>query len=71
MSGLHKDGLGWNACGVFCGECGCDTCEGCHNEYTPWSGLSEEAIERIRNKVSEEGLTMAEYIERECRENGR
>lgn len=47
MSGLHKDGLGWNARGVFCGECGSDTCEGCQNEYKPWSGLSEEAIEQF------------------------
>lgn len=54
MSGLHKDGFGWNAYGVFCGECSRDTCDGCQNEYKPWSGLSEETIERIRNEVNNE-----------------
>ena len=29
MSGLHIDGIGWNALGVWCGECNTDTCEGC------------------------------------------
>lgn len=28
MSGLHRDGIGWNALGVWCGECGAGTCEG-------------------------------------------
>lgn len=33
MSGIHKDGVGWNALGVWCGECLTDTCEGCPYEF--------------------------------------
>lgn len=54
MTGIHKDGLGWNACGVFCGECNSDTCEGCPNEHKIWDGLNKETIERIRKEINDD-----------------
>ena len=54
MTGVHKNGLGWNARGVFCGECNCDTCEGCPNEHKAWEGPDEETIERIRKEINDE-----------------
>lgn len=56
MTGIHKDGLGWNTCGVFCGECNSDTCEGCPNEQKMWGGLNEEAIKRIRKEINDDGV---------------
>lgn len=56
MTGIHKDGLGWNACGVFCGECNNDTCEGCPNERKMWDGLKEETIKRIRKEINDDGV---------------
>ena len=56
MSGIHKNGLGWNACGVFCGECNRCTCEGCPNERKPWDGLSQEIIDYIRREVNDDGV---------------
>ena len=32
-TGTHEDGLGWNAKGLFCGECTAKTCLGCEYEY--------------------------------------
>jgi hypothetical protein len=33
MSGTHEEGIGWNPQGVWCGECGNITCEGCPHEH--------------------------------------
>ncbi|MEM5817103.1 MAG: DUF4406 domain-containing protein [Desulfitobacterium hafniense] len=32
VGGLHSDGIGYNPQGVYCGECGFETCRGCVNE---------------------------------------
>ena len=53
MSGFHKDGMGWNAYGVWCGECEKDTCEGCEYEFKPFEGFSQETIDHLK-KVNEE-----------------
>ena len=53
-SGVHKDGLGWNACGVFCGECLHDTCEGCKNEHKFFEGFSQEIIDRLKKEIMED-----------------
>lgn len=29
IGGVHSEGLGWNPQGVYCGECGKVSCEGC------------------------------------------
>lgn len=29
MDGTHEDGIGYNQHGVFCGECGRESCIGC------------------------------------------
>lgn len=54
LSGIHKDGLGWNAYGVFCGECNRDTCKGCQYEYKAWGGLSKETIDYIKKEVEDD-----------------
>ena len=54
MTGVHRNGLGWNARGVFCGECKCDTCEGCPNEQKVWDGPDEETIKRISEEIDDE-----------------
>ena len=53
MSGIHKK-MGWNACGVYCGECCKDTCEGCEYEYKPFKGFSQETIDRLKKIIAEE-----------------
>ena len=55
-SGLHKDGLGWNAYGVYCGKCSRNTCEGCPNEYVQFKGFSEEALQCIKQEIMEDNL---------------
>ena len=54
MSGVHKDGIGWNACGVYCGKCGKNTCKGCKDEFKPWKGLSRKTIERLKKEFNED-----------------
>ena len=54
MSGIHKDGLGWNACGVYCGKCYKDTCEGCKDEFKRFEGFSVETIERLKIEFNED-----------------
>lgn len=52
-SGVHKDGMGWNANGVWCGECCKDTCEGCENEHKFFEGFSQETIDRLKKEIME------------------
>lgn len=54
MSGLHIDGIGWNALGVWCGECGAATCEGCKYEYRPFQGFNEKVIAEFKRAQEEE-----------------
>ena len=54
MSGIHKDGMGWNALGVWCGECLTDTCEGCPYEFKRFEGFSKEIIERLKEAEKED-----------------
>ena len=63
MSGIHKDGMGWNALGVWCGECGASTCEGCAAEFKPFQGFSEETIARLK-KEQEEDKAIEEELRR-------
>ena len=63
MSGLHIDGIGWNALGVWCGECSASTCEGCKYEYRPFQGFSEKVIAEFK-KVQKED---EEFMERELK----
>ncbi|MCM1324393.1 MAG: hypothetical protein NC218_09590 [Acetobacter sp.] len=30
VGGQHAEGLGWDPCGNFCGECSSDDCSTCH-----------------------------------------
>lgn len=53
-SGVHKDGMGWNANGVWCGECCKDTCEGCENEHKFFEGFSQETIDRLKKEIMED-----------------
>ena len=53
LIGAHKNGFGWNAYGVFCGECNSDTCDGCPYEFKLWNGLAKETIERIKEETNE------------------
>ena len=50
MTGEHKYGFGWNAHGVFCGECNRDDCKGCLNEQKVWEEPYEEIIKHIRDE---------------------
>ena len=54
MSGIHKDGMGWNACGVWCGECSKDTCEGCEYEFKTFKGFSQETIDCLKKEIDED-----------------
>lgn len=63
MSGIHKDGIGWNALGVWCGECGEDTCEGCKYEFRPFQGFSEKVIAEFKRAQKED----EEFMERELK----
>lgn len=53
-SGVHKDGMGWNANGVWCGKCCKDTCEGCENEHKFFEGFSQETIDRLKKEIMED-----------------
>lgn len=63
MSGIHKDGIGWNALGVWCGECSEDTCEGCKYEFRPFQGFSEKVIAEFKKAQKED----EEFMERELK----
>lgn len=65
MSGLHKEGLGWNALGVYCGECDIDDCTGCKYEYKPFQGFSSETVKRLRKEINEDNKSKepVEYVE--------
>lgn len=54
MSGIHSEGLGWNALGVYCGECSRDTCTGCKYEYRPFQGFGPDTINRLREEFNED-----------------
>ena len=54
MSGVHKDGVGWNAYGVYCGKCFQNTCKGCPSEFKQWEGLSTETMERLKKEFAED-----------------
>lgn len=53
-SGVHKDGMGWNANGVWCGKCCKDTCEGCENEHKLFEGFSQKTIDRLKKEIMED-----------------
>lgn len=53
-SGVHKDGMGWNTNGVWCGKCCKDTCEGCENEHKFFEGFSQETIDRLKKEIMED-----------------
>ena len=54
MSGIHKNGIGWNTCGVWCGKCLKDTCEGCEYEHKSFDGFSQKTIERLKKEIAED-----------------
>ena len=63
MSGSHEDGMGWNALGVWCGECDADTCEGCEYEYRPFQDFGKKVIAEFKGVQKED----EEFMERELK----